>query len=69
MKFDDLLYNPDVQVIYNWKQRIESVSGLTCIHLNEVFKQESFTLKGLKAAKEKDRQYFKGLIIDIESLL
>lgn len=69
MKFDDLLYNPDVQVIYNWKQRIESVSGLTCIHLNEVFKQESFTLKELKAAKEKDRQYFKGLIIDIESLL
>lgn len=69
MKIGDLMDSPDAQVIYNWKQRIESISGLTCIHLNEVFKQESFTLKELIAAKEEDRQYFKGLILDIEPLL
>lgn len=53
----------------NWKQRIESVSGLKCIHLSDVLSQDNFTLKQLKDAQEEDRWYFKGLIEDINTLL
>lgn len=69
MNKSETINNPHVLVIINWKQRIESVSGLKCIHLSEMLNQEKFTLKQLEEAKEEDRLYFKGLIEDINALL
>lgn len=69
MNKSETINNPHVLVIMNWKQRIESVSGLKCIHLSEILNQEKFTLKQLEEAKEEDRLYFKGLIEDINALL
>ena len=69
MNKSDIMKHPDAQVILNWKQRIESVSGLKCIHLSEVVNQNKFTLKQLKEAKEEDRLFFKGLVMGINDLL
>ena len=55
--------------ILNWKQRIESVSGLTCIHLSEVLKNEVFPYTDLVSAYDEDRFYFKGLVEDLNNLL
>lgn len=69
MNKSEIFNNPKALIIINWKQRIESVSGLKCIHLSDVLSQENFTLKQLKDAQEEDRWYFKGLIEDINTLL
>lgn len=58
-----------IEHILSWKQKIESVSGLKCIYLEQVLKEEEFTFSQVQEAKENDRIYFKGLIADIEDLL
>lgn len=69
MDKSEIINNPQSLVIMNWKQRIESVSGLRCIHLSDVLSRDKFTLKQLKDAQEEDRLYFKGLVEDINTLL
>jgi len=69
MDKSEIINNFQALVIMNWKQRIESVSGLKCIHLSDVLNENNFTLKQLKDAQEEDRLYFKGLIEDIDTLL
>lgn len=72
---NELLDHPEdnryirVNYILNWKQRIEGVSGLTCIHLSELFKNEVFPFKELESAYDEDRFYFKGLVEDLNNLL
>ena len=55
------------QQIFKWQQRIEAVTGINCVHIREVCKND-FTIDALENAQEKDRLYFKGLAIDILKL-
>ena len=61
--------SPDALVILNWKQRIESVSGLKCIHLEDVLSKDCFCLKELEHAQDEDKWYFKGLVEEIKLLV
>lgn len=66
MTKEEALFNQKYAYIFNWKQRIEAVSGLSCPHLSQLGK--IFTVKELKKAYEEDLIYFKGLIEDLRDL-
>lgn len=69
MKMVEEINNQDFINTLDWKKKIESVSGLKCVHLSEVLSCDNFTLEELLEAQEKDRLYFKGLIEDIAFLI
>ena len=66
MTKEEALFNQEYAYIFNWKQRIEAVSGLPCPRLSQLGK--IFTAKELKKAYEEDLIYFKGLIEDLRDL-
>lgn len=66
---EEEINNQDFTNVMDWKQKIERVSGLKCIHLSEVLSCDNFTLEELLEAQERDRLYFKGLIEDIAFLI
>ena len=67
MTKEEALFTPEYAYIFNWKQRIEAVSGLTCPYLSQL--GNIFTAKELKKAYEEDLIYFKGLVEDLQGLI
>ena len=66
MKKEEALLNPEYAYIFNWKQRIEAVSGLTCPYLSQL--NGNFSASELEKAYNEDVRYFKGLIEDLRDL-
>lgn len=67
MKRNDL-FGSDLQWIENWVQRIESISGLKCLRVRQVWDKPSFTKKELINAYEEDCGWFKGVANEISRL-
>lgn len=62
------IFGSDLQYVENWVQRIESMTGLRCFIIRNVWDKTSFKKKELIEAFEKEKYWFKGLaqsIIDI----
>ena len=51
MTKEEALFNQEYAYIFNWKQRIEAVSGLPCPHLSQLGK--IFTAKELKSLRRR----------------
>ena len=66
MTKEEALFSQEYAYIFNWKQRIEAVSGLPCPHLSQLSK--IFNANELRKACEEDLIYFNGLIEDLRDL-
>lgn len=67
MKREDI-FGSDLQYIENWVNRIESMTGIKCCTIRNVWNKTSFKKKELIEAFEEEKYWFKGLaqsIIDI----
>lgn len=64
MKREDI-FGSDVQWIENWVQRVESLTGLQCHVVRQVWNKPSFTKKELEAAQREEARVFKGLANDL----
>jgi len=62
------LFGSDLQWIENWVQRIESLSGLQCQNIRQVWNKSSFTKKELRNAYMEDCVWFRGLASEISRL-
>ena len=62
------LFGSDLQWIENWVQRIESISGLQCQSIRQVWNQPSFTKKELLNAYKEDCGWFRGMASEISRL-
>ena len=67
MKREDI-FGSEVQWIENWVQRVESLTGIKCNCVREVWDQKKFTKKELIEAQKEDAIIFKGLAQDLLSL-
>ncbi len=64
MKREDI-FDSDVQWIENWVQRVESLTGLQCHVIRQVWSKPSFTKKELKDAQKEEARVLKGLANDL----
>ncbi len=64
MKREDIFCS-DVQWIENWVQRVESLTGLRCDCVRQVWDKQSFTKKELEDAQREEARVLKGLANDL----
>ena len=64
MKREDI-FGSDVQWIENWVQRVESLTGLQCHCIRQVWNKHSFTKKELEDAQKEEARVLKGLANDL----
>ena len=68
MTREEALFEETCQPIFNWQQRMESVTGLECYHIRELCKKGNFSVSELVEAQQKDMDYFKGLATEVMCL-
>lgn len=64
MKREDI-FGSDVQWIENWVKQVESLTGLRCDCVRQVWDKPSFTKKELKDAQKEEARVLKGLANDL----
>lgn len=64
MKREDI-FDSDVQWIENWVKQVESLTGLRCDCVRQVWDKPSFTKKELKDAQKEEARVLKGLANDL----